>query len=263
MRLFPALLAALILIGGCSTPTLTPEDCALGAWVAVGRDDGLQGLNSTRVKRHNDACSKQDIQVNSSEYMLGYREGIKQYCDAYDHYRAGVSGEDHVANCVGEPYAGEHRKGLTLYCENFDHYGLGLEGQPSNQRCPGSDYQEGYSEGIAQYCSQTNPFELGRKNAGYSRVCSNEFARAYTLGRQSADLDLKIDRTDDQLVESIRRLIDEEDPEKAQNIRENIGVLERQLKQQRKDQLGIKLEARDLGYLDSDDLLEDLIELAL
>lgn len=258
------LMVSVLLLTACASPTLTPQDCALGAWYAVGHDDGIQGKDSSILSSHKKACSQYGVQIDTSQYRRGYKDGNKAYCEGYNHYQAGVVGEAHVSVCPGEAYRSQHRQGVEVYCKNFDHLGRGEAGGPFNSRCPEYPYQQQYNEGVTLYCSKTNPYELGRVNASYtSNICGRSFDRAYRLGSVAIRIEQKIERADEELYKHVQHLIDEEDPEQAEELRKSIQHLELDIREQRKELLKLKVEVKDLGYLNSDDLLEDLIELAL
>jgi len=264
MKVLICLVICALFLSSCASPTLTPQDCALGAWYAVGHDDAMQGKSSELLLRHRKACSKYDVEISAAEYNQGYKDGNKTYCDGYNHYQAGVVGESHKAVCPSEPYRSQHSQGIEIYCKNFDHQARGEAGKSFESRCPEFPYRQQYNDGLALYCSKTNPYNLGRKNESYvNNVCGREFDRAYRLGSASVRLERKIDLADDELQKQTRRLIDEENPEQAEILRKSIQHLELDLRAQRKELLELKLEVKNLGYLNSDDLLGDLIELAL
>lgn len=258
-KLFIAL--SVLVLSACTTPTLTPQDCALGAWYAVGHDDGLQGKSSDLLARHKKSCAKYDVEISSAEYRQGYVVGNKTFCDTYDHYGSGVLGEAQVTVCPSEPYASQYSAGIELYCKNFDHFEQGRNGEKFNDRCPKYPYQQDYERGVALYCKSNNPYELGRENHRYEGVCSYNFDRAYALGEKSIQLEYRIGKTRRYIEDKIRSLINEEDPDKTALIREDIQFTEAKLKEQRKELIQLKITVRDLGYLRSDDIVDDLINL--
>lgn len=250
---------AVLMLNGCSSSTLTPEDCALGAWYAVGRVDGIEGKSDSLLGRHQKACSKYDINIDVGEYHAGYREGNKTYCENYNHYGAGVSGEPPATVCSGEPYQSQYAEGIQIYCRNFDHFAEGEAGRGFNQRCPTDPYYAQYENGLVLYCANTNPYELGRSGGRENRVCGQNFTSAYTLGRDAARMEEQIQNTETQLAKEIRQLIDTKDPDETIALKDKVRNTEENLQQQRRALLEIKLDVRELGYMNSDELLDDLI----
>lgn len=246
-----------IFLASCAGPTLTSEQCSIGDWYQIGRDDGIEGEPSDRLSRHQKACGKQDVVVDSSEYMRGYADGNREYCNTYNHYRAGGQGKPHVQVCTDEIHRSEHFAGLQLFCDQTDHFLEGRQGERMQQVCAFPPYSELHAEGVEYYCAAINPYYLARNGESYNVACGSQFSRAFTLGRRSLDMERRIRRTSRELFSLTQKLVDEENSTAAAEIRNQIKVKKEALEIQRRELRNLKLEVRRLGYLDVSDFLND------
>ena len=73
MRLF-----VLLLLGGCALFPLTEADCRPASWRQRGYDDAYFG-NNPQDMRLAQECARYSVQVDSQEYLAGWREGYDEY----------------------------------------------------------------------------------------------------------------------------------------------------------------------------------------
>ena len=113
------LLLATLLIGGCAGhSTVSKNQCAAGDWQTLGYRDGVNGHRSSRLLDHQDACMKQDIVPDRADYMLGWNEGVREYCQPNNGFSVGEHGWAHNNICPSDMRADfQHawKEGRSLY----------------------------------------------------------------------------------------------------------------------------------------------------
>jgi hypothetical protein len=95
-------LLPLLLLTGCSNTTLTKDECRAVDWRTVGYEDGVAGRPADRVGLHRQACAEYGIKPDLDAYLAGRAAGLREYCQPYNGYRAGVSGAEYYDNCPPE-----------------------------------------------------------------------------------------------------------------------------------------------------------------
>lgn len=66
---------------GCNKHASVSENqCKAGDWQTLGYRDGALGQRSSRLLAHYDACVEIGVTPDRETYMLGWREGIAEYC---------------------------------------------------------------------------------------------------------------------------------------------------------------------------------------
>jgi uncharacterized protein DUF2799 len=73
-----ALLASLLLLGGCAAMSQTA--CRGADWSEIGERDGLYGM-PPRIDTYADQCSRQNVEVSTADYMNGWWVGNATYRD--------------------------------------------------------------------------------------------------------------------------------------------------------------------------------------
>lgn len=101
---------------GCAT--LSPSECQVANWQAIGYTDGTQGRYPDYIMQHAKACSKVGIKPNSSAWETGRQQGLEQYCTRQNAYRLGQKGSSlhavcppHLATSLNEA----HKQGYRIY----------------------------------------------------------------------------------------------------------------------------------------------------
>ena len=110
--------AAALLAGCAAKPTVTENQCRAGDWQTIGYRDGANGVASTRLLAHQEACGEFGIVPERSGYLAGWREGVLTYCTADSGFRLGMRGGAFNSICSGElrePFATAHADGLEIY----------------------------------------------------------------------------------------------------------------------------------------------------
>lgn len=79
-----------VILASCAT--LNEQQCKIGNWEEIGRQDGLRGLSAGRITSHSKACKEYGVQVNNSQYQNGYNAGVRAFCTPENGFQMGKSG---------------------------------------------------------------------------------------------------------------------------------------------------------------------------
>lgn len=80
------------LLAACAS--LTEDACRTGNWESIGYNDGVRGRAASYVSEHRDACGEYGIAPNTTEWLRGRVEGLKQYCTPDNAYSVGRRGSE-------------------------------------------------------------------------------------------------------------------------------------------------------------------------
>lgn len=93
------LIMSVLLLAGCSS--ISPQECQVGDWFAIGKTDGQQGFASTKFRDYQKECAKHGVASDFRAYEQGHAQGVMQYC-TYDAGRElGQSGGGYNKVCAG------------------------------------------------------------------------------------------------------------------------------------------------------------------
>lgn len=90
------------LLSACAT--LSESECRTGDWYNIGVRDGQNGYES-RAADHADACRKQKVKPDLTQYNRGRNEGLRSYCTAANGYQVGLRGTPAGNVCPSESQA--------------------------------------------------------------------------------------------------------------------------------------------------------------
>ncbi len=102
----------LIFISSCAT--MSKEQCQVGDWKGMGLIDGQQGHLRTRLASHQEACAEHGINVDKKQYLGGYKEGLKLYCNIDSAYELGKSGQYYRGVCNSK-FTARYKQGKEVY----------------------------------------------------------------------------------------------------------------------------------------------------
>jgi hypothetical protein len=88
LRVNLVLFLILISLSACST--LTNTQCKSNKWKEIGELDSKLGRGEKFYENHLSACSEKKF--NRSDYDLGFREGLKEYCSINSAFHHGANG---------------------------------------------------------------------------------------------------------------------------------------------------------------------------
>jgi len=120
MRL-PCLLLAFcvaVLAGCSSTATMGQNECSAVDWRTIGYEDGVAGRSGAQIGVHRRACAEYGITPELEAYRLGRAEGLREFCQPYNGYRAGVTGAPYHDVCPADlaaRFLAQYRAGQELY----------------------------------------------------------------------------------------------------------------------------------------------------
>lgn len=90
---------AVLFLAGCSS--ISPQECQVGDWFAIGKTDGQQGIASSKFRSYQKDCAKHGLSADFKAYERGHAEGVLLYC-TYDAGRElGQSGGSYNKVCTG------------------------------------------------------------------------------------------------------------------------------------------------------------------
>lgn len=116
--LVPLLVAGALLAAGCSTATLTKDECRTVDWRTVGYEDGVAGRSGERIGQHRKACAEYGIAPDLEAYRAGRADGLREFCQPHNGYRAGVNGTPYYDSCppdLAPAFVEAYDSGRQLY----------------------------------------------------------------------------------------------------------------------------------------------------
>ena len=116
LRLICAALTGLLALGGCAS--LSESQCLASDWQTIGYRDGLGGVQSSALMKHQNACMKHGVVPDRESYLAGWREGVEQYCQPHNGFSAGESGSGYSNVCpphLQDAFHAAYRDGRQLY----------------------------------------------------------------------------------------------------------------------------------------------------
>jgi hypothetical protein len=113
-----ATLSASLLVGGCTTSTLSRDECRTVDWRTIGYEDGVAGRSGEQIGRHREACAEYGVTPDLDAYRAGRAEGLREFCQPRNGYRAGASGHAYHDSCPPElaaAFLAAYDQGRALY----------------------------------------------------------------------------------------------------------------------------------------------------
>ena len=112
------LTAAASVLVACSSSTLSKEECRTVDWRTIGYEDGVAGHSGERIGEHRRACAEYGVTPDLNAYRAGREEGLREYCQPHNGYRAGVTGAPYYDSCPPElapAFVTAYQSGRELY----------------------------------------------------------------------------------------------------------------------------------------------------
>ncbi len=98
--------ALLVLAGAglalASCQTLNEAECQTVSWNTLGQQDGAQGRPTTYIGRHQEACAKHGLPIDTVSWQAGWEQGIRQYCQPDNALNRGRNGQSAPNNCPAD-----------------------------------------------------------------------------------------------------------------------------------------------------------------
>ena len=123
MRAHFSLIVGVLLLTGCGGgATLSENLCVAGDWQTLGYRDGALGYRSSSLLEHQEDCVEHGIVPDRADYMLGWEEGMREYCTASNGFVVGELGRGHNNVCsedLREAFLEAYLKGRKLYLARY------------------------------------------------------------------------------------------------------------------------------------------------
>ncbi len=85
------------MISSCST--LSKKECMSVDWFELGIKDANSGEKEPLTSEHEKSCSKHNLKIKVSQYLKGYKVGLKTYCTKETGRSRGESGDSKHIFC--------------------------------------------------------------------------------------------------------------------------------------------------------------------
>jgi len=119
MRIFLILFTPLIVLAGCGGgATVSQNQCIAADWQTLGYRDGVNGVRSSQLLKHQDACVEHGIIPDREGYMTGWNTGVREYCQPNNAFEIGELGGGHDNVCpngMQTTFTTAYRQGRQLY----------------------------------------------------------------------------------------------------------------------------------------------------
>ena len=112
------ILLATGLLAGCASHTLSKDECRTVDWRTIGYEDGVAGRSGEQIGRHRQACAEHGVAPDLDAYRMGRAEGLREFCQPGNGYRAGASGQAYYDSCPPElapAFVAAYEEGRELY----------------------------------------------------------------------------------------------------------------------------------------------------
>ena len=101
----------------CSS-TMSKDECRTVDWRTIGYEDGVAGRSGERIGEHRKACAEHGVTPDLNAYRSGRAEGLREYCQPHNGYRAGANGAPYYDSCPPElapAFVAAYESGRELY----------------------------------------------------------------------------------------------------------------------------------------------------
>lgn len=119
MRVFLVSLTTMIILSGCGGgATVSQNQCIASDWQTLGYRDGVNGVRSSQLLKHQDACVEHGIIPDRTGYMAGWNDGVREYCQPNNAFEIGELGGGHDNVCpanMQSTFTSAYREGRKLY----------------------------------------------------------------------------------------------------------------------------------------------------
>jgi ribosome modulation factor len=109
---------ATLAVSACSTATMTKDECRTVDWRTVGYEDGVAGRSGEQIGAHRRACAEHGVTPDLAAYRAGRAEGLREFCQPHNGYRAGVTGVAYQDVCpedLAAAFLVQYEAGRELY----------------------------------------------------------------------------------------------------------------------------------------------------
>lgn len=107
-----------VMLAGCSSTAMDKNECGALDWRTIGYEDGVAGRSGAQIGVHRRACGKHGVTPDLEAYRLGRAEGLREFCQPHNGYRAGVTGAPYHDVCppdLAARFLAQYQAGRDLY----------------------------------------------------------------------------------------------------------------------------------------------------
>ncbi len=74
--------------------------CEAGDWFQQGFQDALFGKTSESIQEYQQTCQSAGVTVDDKKYNLGFRNGLRRFCQPRYGYEFGLQGQEYKKTCT-------------------------------------------------------------------------------------------------------------------------------------------------------------------
>lgn len=97
---------------------MNKDECRTVDWRTVGYEDGVAGRSGEQIGQHRRACAEYGVTPDLDAYRTGRAEGLRDYCQPHNGYRAGATGASYYDVCPADlapAFVAAYESGRELY----------------------------------------------------------------------------------------------------------------------------------------------------
>ena len=101
---------------GCAS--MSKDECRVVDWRTLGYEDGVAGRSSDTIGRYRKACASVGVAPDLDAYRAGRAEGLREYCQPENGFRAGANGVYYAGFCPSDlapAFTQAYDSGLELH----------------------------------------------------------------------------------------------------------------------------------------------------
>ncbi len=103
-------------LSGCAS--MSKDECRVVDWRTVGYEDGAAGRGSDTIGRYRKACASVGVAPDLDAYRAGRADGLREYCQPQNGFRAGSNGAYYGGFCPSDlaaAFTQAYESGLELH----------------------------------------------------------------------------------------------------------------------------------------------------
>ncbi|HPF25433.1 MAG TPA: DUF2799 domain-containing protein [Steroidobacteraceae bacterium] len=90
-----------VALAGCAS-SMSKNECRTVDWRTVGYEDGVAGRSGSRIAQHRKSCAAAGVSTDLDAYQRGRAEGLREYCQPENGFRAGLNGQTYGGYCAAD-----------------------------------------------------------------------------------------------------------------------------------------------------------------
>jgi len=114
----PLFVMLLVSLACAKQTSVSESQCTAGDWQTIGYRDGSTGARSTRLLAHQDACVQHGVIPDRDQYMVGWKQGVAEFCNPNNGFAVGHSGRRDANICPADQrqdFQRAYKEGRSLY----------------------------------------------------------------------------------------------------------------------------------------------------